>query len=69
MYKKCLKIYTKIREIIGWACIVSAIFISIYLRIKNMDMSETRLLVEFWKEWIGIVILIFGGYFLLRKEK
>lgn len=49
------------------------LFIMIFfgsLRLKNIDMSETRLLVTYWKEYLVGVILAMGCYlginFLLK---
>lgn len=55
---------TKILIIIVMLCV----FINlIRLMFLNPDMTETRFVMTFWKEYVISTILVIGGYFLLIK--
>jgi len=56
----------KYSAILGFILIIIHITISLYLQIKNIDMTEMRLLVTYWKFYISILIpicLIFYGIY------
>ena len=49
--------------------LVGAVVI-VYIRFDNIDMSETRLLVSYWKELLAAVIFVISGLKLyLRYEE
>lgn len=63
----------KIVEVLGWGLlIVSTLFGAgavIYLRFANIDMTETRLFVEFWPVWIGAGAGMLSGLALAEGRK
>jgi hypothetical protein len=58
-----------------WTKIITGlilIFISLgfatYIKWANADMTDTRLLIEYWKEYLCILVICFSGYFLVKSE-
>ena len=56
-------------RVASWACVVAIFAIGIATRFGNPDMSETRLLVEFWPRWLASVALAFVGVALNRRAR
>jgi len=51
----------------AYLMMVFAIVSMIGLRFENIDMSETRLFIEFWREWLSLgALLILSAYILLE---
>ncbi|MDF2841639.1 MAG: hypothetical protein K0R00_65 [Herbinix sp.] len=62
------------RSIIGALMIIAGVIIIFVLSAINPDMTEWRLFLTYWKEYLGVVVLfILGQYILLsdgrRKKK
>lgn len=53
---------------LGVALILIGIVCAIYLKINNIDMTELRLLITYWKSYIFITIVTLGGYFMISKD-
>lgn len=41
----------------------------IIIRLKNPDMTETRLLIEFWPYWTGVVLVILALSLINGRNK
>jgi len=39
---------------------------TLVIRLMNPDMTETRLFIEFWEIWIGMIAIMGLGYFIQR---
>jgi uncharacterized membrane protein len=52
---------------IGWAILLGSLAAILYLRFTNIDMSETRLFVAYWKEFAVIFVLVVVGYFITLR--
>jgi nucleoside permease NupC len=52
---------------IGWAILLGSLAAILYLRFTNIDMSETRLFVTYWKEFAVISISVVIGYFIALR--
>ena len=49
--------------------ILAVVFaVSIYIRLSNLDMTQTRLFVEFWYVWLGVSITIVLDYLFLGRS-
>lgn len=57
--KEKIKLFTGI--IIFLVCLIYGIFIAI----SNPDMTEMRLLITYWKEYLAMFILMLFGYYLI----
>ena len=42
--------------------------ISIYIRLSNIDMTQTRLFIEFWYIWLGAGIVVALDYIFLGRS-
>ena len=49
----------------GWAAIAAGGAVVLWLRLTNFDLTEGRLLVEYWPLWILSAALLIGGYLLV----
>lgn len=59
-----------IKNILMWlsfACILIPVIFLFVIRFKNIDMTETRLLVTYWKEIIALIVIMLGAYTVLDK--
>lgn len=59
-----------IKNILTWlsfACILIPVIFLFVIRFKNIDMTETRLLVTYWKEIVALVVIMLGAYTVLDK--
>lgn len=47
---------------IGLIVFPITVFVIVYIKFTNIDMTETRLFLEFWPIWVSIIIfwLLFG---------
>ena len=52
----------------GILLFLCGIVIILYIRFTNIDMTETRLLVEFWSMWVVVLILGVGGIAFLNSD-
>jgi putative Mn2+ efflux pump MntP len=60
---------SKAVKLFGRFLIIGGIVGIFYIRFTHIDMTETRLLVEFWEYWLLIItIFILGGYLLITKS-
>lgn len=58
------------RQTVGIALIVIAIFIQVMTRLLNIDVTETRLLIDFWWVWlIGVILTLIGAWMMLNKKE
>jgi hypothetical protein len=55
------------KALLGGFFMICAIAISVYYRLTNIDMTETRLFVEYYHVWIGVAGLALCGHFLILK--
>lgn len=54
-------------KLIGaWACVALLFAIGITTRLQHPDMSETRLMLEFWPRWIVAAWLAFMAVLCMR---
>lgn len=50
--------------IIGYAILVFCIAVLLILPLTHPELTQTQLLVEFWKEWLVLAVaMAYGGYF------
>jgi len=43
---------------------------AIYIRFSNPDLTETRLLIDKWEQWLIVLIILIGGYLIgIQKKK
>ena len=54
-----------IKVVFGSAIMVIAIIAVFAIRLTHIDMTGTRLLVEFWRIWALIVVAILGAGILI----
>lgn len=54
--------------ILGAAATVLGLYGGIVLRFQNPDMTNTRLLIEFWPYYVAILVLVFA-FVLVRGNK
>jgi hypothetical protein len=51
----------------GTILVMSSAVWMIFIRFANANMSETRLFVEFWWQWLIIALMMFlGGYLVIE---
>ena len=49
--------------------ILAAVFaVSLYIRLSNIAMTQTRLFVEFWYMWLGAGIVVVLDYIFLGRS-
>lgn len=53
---------------LGLVLIIIGCVYTIYLKINNIDMTELRLLITYWKSYVLIMIVTLGGYFMISKD-
>jgi|GEM_PF-2929152 len=53
---------------LGLVLIIIGGVYAIYLKINNIDMTELRLLITYWKSYILITTVTLGGYFIISKD-
>lgn len=58
----------KLREFLGWVCIAFGALASFVVRFLNPDMTQTRLLINFWWLWVGVLCLNIIGFFLITWD-
>lgn len=54
--------------VLGGAAVVIGLYGGLYLRFQNPDMTNTRLLIEFWPYYAATLLLIFS-YVIVRGDK
>lgn len=54
---------------LGWGMIIVAFFGILFVRLKNADMSETRLFIEYLPLWLVFAGLVLGGASILSDLK
>ena len=47
----------KLIDFVGTALLVYTVFCVIVVRFSNPEMTETQLLINFWKLWLSIVVM------------
>lgn len=57
-----------IKIIFSFLLIISVFIFLIKIKWSNPDMTDTRLLMTYWKEYIISCILLLIGYFIISKE-
>lgn len=67
-----------LKQIANWICLIFAILVAaififsvLYFRFTNIDMSETRLLVTYWRPllgMIGVFSIFVLGYEATKKK-
>lgn len=57
-----------VRILLGLVLILVPITYFIYITFTNIDMTRTRLLVTYWKEYLIGTVPIYIGMYLLSKE-
>jgi drug/metabolite transporter (DMT)-like permease len=61
-----------LKKILGIVCLICFAIIMIfmiYIKFTHIDMTDTRLFVNYWWECIMCVILGMGGGYLIFNEK
>jgi hypothetical protein len=59
---------TKIKFFIGLVIIIICLIYGIILPVKNPDMTEMRLLISYWKEYLVMIAMLFIAQFLIRSS-
>jgi len=57
-----------LKKIISFSLILLCIIYIIYLQFSNIDMTDTRLFVEHWKEYLIISLIIMINTIIFNKE-
>jgi len=60
---------TKIKYIISITIFAFSIITVAYLRFTNIDMTESRLLIAYWWQWLALSGIIIIGALILRTIK
>lgn len=55
-----------IKMIFAMVIAICCLIWSVILRYKNLDMTTTRLLVTYWKEYLIIVLSMFGASLMIN---
>ena len=54
-------------RILAWAFLVAAVAVTLGLRFRHPDLSETRLFLAFWPIWLGVFAYVGCAAWLFRK--
>ena len=57
---------TKIKYIISITLFILAFAYAAYIRFTNIDMTESRLLIAYWWQWLVISGIVIIGALILR---
>ena len=57
----------KSKFIVGIVLIILSILCGASIRLTHSDMSEASFSMLYWKEYIGLIIVMFIGYYFVRK--
>lgn len=55
----------KFKLITGIILFLACLIYGIVIVISNPDMTEMRLLITYWKEYLGMFVLMIFGYYLI----
>lgn len=63
----------KLINVISWAgmsaIVIVVVVFQVYTRFTNIDMTETRLLVDYWPVYAGSLLALIVFYLLYDKTK
>ncbi len=54
------------KSFIGFICVIVGIVLVVYINVTNPDMTDMRLLMTHWKEYIVFAVLMVLGFKLLN---
>jgi len=67
---RTLKSTNKIQYGLSWLIMLLGGCYAIYIRFSNPDLTETRLLIDKWEQWLIVLIILIGGYLIgIQKKK
>lgn len=55
----------KIKLFTGILIFLLSLIYGIFITISNPDMTEIRLLITYWKEYLAMFVLMLFGYYLI----
>jgi len=58
----------KFKNILYYIVVLIIIGYGIFLRFTNIDMTETRLFITFWWQWLLMFALLFASYMWVIKN-
>ena len=56
------------KQYLFYSILVMAFIITLYVKLSNIDMTQTRLFVEFWYVWLGVSVTIVLDYLFLGRS-
>lgn len=59
--------FRKIKHAVGLVLILVGFVALLMIRFTNPDMTETRLFIEYWYDWIAIIAVMLGGASLTNR--
>jgi len=58
----------KFKTTIGFLLMILAFSWVVYIQYTNIDMTEMRLSLTYWKSYLAIILITFVGYFLVSSK-
>lgn len=58
-----------IKAILGVLLFFIAIAWCIHIKVSNIDMTNMRLMTEYWKSYVVIIIMGISGYYMTIQNK
>ena len=58
----------KVEKFLNFLTIVLIVVYIVYIRFSNTDMTNTKLLIAYWKEYLASVIIMAICYYLFKNE-
>ena len=56
------------KKYVFYSILTMVFVISLYIRLSNIDMTQTRLFVEFWYIWLGAGVVVVLDYIFLGRS-
>jgi ABC-type uncharacterized transport system involved in gliding motility auxiliary subunit len=56
------------KEYLFYSILALVFTVSLYVRLSNIDMTQTRLFIEFWYVWLSVSVAIVLDYLLLGRS-
>lgn len=58
----------KIVHGLGWTLFIACVIAGLKIRLDNPELTETQLMVVFWKEWLLLGVLMIKGVLATRYK-
>jgi len=56
------------KKYVFYSILTMVFVISLYIRLSNIDMTQTRLFIEFWYIWLSASIVVVLDYIFLGRS-